>query len=605
MGSEVWHSTQLTIASLFFNAVFTLLVLSLVNFVLQRISPRLVMSQADLLTVYAMVVMVSTISGHTMMGYLLPAIEHAFWFASAENEWEQLFGSYVQSWFAVKDREVLRGFFQGESSLYFPLHLRTWLPPVIAWSGFVIALWMVLLSLSVLLRKQWTENEKLSYPIVQLPIAMTYQPRQFFTNRWMWLGFAISGGITLINGLHYINPSIPYLNVKNQTLARFNTKPWNAMGPLRVSFYPFIIGLMFFTPLDLSFSCWFFYIVGRLQRILGSAVGMQNVYPFEQSIGAWVAFGLTSVWIGRRYYFRIIHHIFSRQQLIDDSREPIKYQLAFLIAIVGMIFLTLFCFYAGMSSWVIVLFFLIYFPMVIAITRSRAEIGPPVHTLIYVDPGRTLVTTLGTRLLGPANLTVLTYLYPLNRCFRTNPMPSELEAFRIAERTGIGYRQMLIGIAVAIVFGIFFTFWIYLHVMYDLGATNKARGWIGYMGWETFNRLQTWLVHPRDPNTAEMGGIATGFFFTVFLMIMKVRFLWWPFHPGGYVLTTGGGLGRSWFAVFTSWLIKFIILKTGGVRLYRKAVPAFMGLILGDYTLGCVWSIIGIVYEMPTYGVWH
>ena len=61
MGSEVWHSTQLTIASLFFNAVFTLLVLSMVNFVLLRISPRLVMSQADLLTVYAMVVMVSTI----------------------------------------------------------------------------------------------------------------------------------------------------------------------------------------------------------------------------------------------------------------------------------------------------------------------------------------------------------------------------------------------------------------------------------------------------------------------------------------------------------------------------------------------------------------
>ena len=166
MGSEVWHSTQLTIASLFFNAVFTLLVLSMVNFVLLRISPRLVMSQADLLTVYAMVVMVSTISGHTMMGYLLPAIEHVFWFASAENEWEQLFGSYTRSWFAIKDREVLRGFFQGESSLYSPVNLRTWLPPVIAWSGFVIALWMVLLSLSVLLRKQWTENEKLSYPIV-------------------------------------------------------------------------------------------------------------------------------------------------------------------------------------------------------------------------------------------------------------------------------------------------------------------------------------------------------------------------------------------------------------------------------------------------------
>ena len=35
MGTEVWHSTQLTIASLFFNAVFTLLVFVLLNLLLQ------------------------------------------------------------------------------------------------------------------------------------------------------------------------------------------------------------------------------------------------------------------------------------------------------------------------------------------------------------------------------------------------------------------------------------------------------------------------------------------------------------------------------------------------------------------------------------------
>ena len=73
MGTEVWHSTQLTIASLFFNAVFTLLVFVLVNLLLQRFIPRLAMSQADLQTIYVMVVMVSTISGHTMMGYLIPS----------------------------------------------------------------------------------------------------------------------------------------------------------------------------------------------------------------------------------------------------------------------------------------------------------------------------------------------------------------------------------------------------------------------------------------------------------------------------------------------------------------------------------------------------
>ena len=78
MGTEVWHSTQLTIASLFFNAVFTLLVFVLLNLLLQRFIPRLAMSQADLQTIYVMVVMVTTISGHTMMGYLIPVLAHTF-----------------------------------------------------------------------------------------------------------------------------------------------------------------------------------------------------------------------------------------------------------------------------------------------------------------------------------------------------------------------------------------------------------------------------------------------------------------------------------------------------------------------------------------------
>ena len=605
MGSEVWHSTQLTIASLFFNAVFTLLVLVVINLPLQRFSPKLALDQADLLTLYAMVVMVTTISGHTMMGYLLPVIVHAFWYASAENDWEQLFTAHVPNWLAVKDKVALNGFFRGETNLYTSSNLTPWLQPVLAWSLFVIALWLVLFSLVVFLRKQWTENEKLSYPIVQLPIAMATNPSNFFSNRWMWAGFSIISIIDLVNGLHYIIPTIPYLNVKNQTIFQFTSSPWQAMGVLRISFYPFIIGLMFFTPLDLSFSCWFFYLFGRFLRIAGSAIGWKTIYPFEQSVGAWVAFGLIPIWVGRKFYLQILKRIVGKTNQISDQSEPISYRFAAAMGIFGIMFLVLFCQQSGMTLWAIGLFFVIYFPMVIAITRSRAEIGPPVHTLIYVDPGRTMVSTLGTRRLGVPNLTILTYLYPFNRCFRANPMPSQLEALRIAEQAKIGYQQILAGIILTIVFGIFFTFWVYIHVMYDLGVTNKARGWIGTMGWEFFNRLQNWLINPRQPDSGEITGITGGFCFTIFLMIMKIRFLWWPFNPGGYVLTTGGGLGREWFAVFLSWLAKLIILRTGGVKLYRQAVPFFLGLILGDYTIGCLWSIIGIVFEMPTYGVWH
>ena len=615
MGTEVWHSTQLTIASLFFNAVFTLLVLVLLNLLLTRFLPRMSMSQADLQTIYVMVVMLTTISGHTMMGYLIPVLAHAFQFASPENEWIPLFGHHIPTWIAVKDARILEGFYDGDSTLYTSATLNAWIPPVLAWSGFVIALWLTLLSVTVFLRKQWTENERLNYPIVQLPLALTSNPKRFFSSPWMWLGFALAGGAELLNGLNYLFPDIPSLPLKGKTIGQFSSKPWSAMGAIRISFYPFSIGLMFFTPLDLSFSCWFFWLLSRVQLIVTDALGARNIYHLEQQTGAWIAFGCIPLWIGRRHYGRILRKVLGIQRarspksetvsVPDDSAEPMRYRTAAGLFTVGMLFLFFFCYQMGMTFWAIGLFFLLYFPLVIGITRIRAEIGPPLHQLIFVDPGRTMVLAFGTRRLGAANLTGLTFLYPFVRCFRAHPTPSELEAFRLAERTRIGYRQLLIGMILAIVFGILITFWAYLHVLYDMGAGSKARGWIVYMGWETFNRLQTWLVSPRETSVPELGVIGSSFLFTIFLMVMKMRFLWWPLHPGGYVLVSGTGMGGLWFPIFLSWLAKAIVLKIGGVRLYRQAVPFFLGLILGDYTLGCVWSLIGLVLQMPTYIVWH
>ena len=610
MGTEVWHSTQLTIASLFFNAVFTLLVFVLVNLLFQRFLPRLAMSEADLQTIYMMVVMLTTISGHTMMGYLIPVLAHAFQFATPENEWIPLFGHHVPTWIAVKSSRILDGFYEGDSTLYTSGTLDAWIPPVLAWSSFVIALWLTLLAVTVFLRKQWTENERLNYPIVQLPLALTSNPKRFFTSPWMWLGFALAGSAELLNGLNYLFPDVPSLPIKGKTIGQFSSKPWSAMGPIRISFYPFSIGLMFFTPLDLSFSCWFFWLLGRIQLIVTDAFGARNIYHLEQQTGAWIAFGCIPLWIGRRHYGRILRKVFGIAQrhgeaAPDDSREPMRYRTAAGLFTVGMLCLFFFCNQMGMTFWAIGLFFLFYFPLVIGITRIRAEIGPPLHQLIFVDPGRTMVLALGTRRLGAANLTGLTFLYPFVRCFRAHPTPSELEAFRLAERSQIGYRQLLIGMILAIVFGILITFWAYLHVLYDMGAGSKARGWIVYMGWETFNRLQTWLVSPRETSVPELGVISGSFLFTIFLMIMKIRFLWWPLHPGGYVLVSGTGMSGLWFPIFLSWLAKAIVLKIGGVKLYRQAVPFFLGLILGDYTLGCVWSLIGLVLEMPTYIVWH
>lgn len=56
-----------------------------------------------------------------------------------------------------------------------------------------------------------------------------------------------------------------------------------------------------------------------------------------------------------------------------------------------------------------------------------------------------------------------------------------------------------------------------------------------------------------------------------------------------------------WFSIFFSFLIKWIILRFGGLNTHRKAIPFFLGLILGEFIVGSIWSLIGITIDKPMY----
>jgi len=105
IASELWYAVY-TLVSPFSNAVFSLAVLLLVNAILKRYAKPLVFTPAELLLTYAMVTMVSTISGHAMMAILMGGLAHPFWFASAENEWTELFLDYIPSWLTVRGKKT-------------------------------------------------------------------------------------------------------------------------------------------------------------------------------------------------------------------------------------------------------------------------------------------------------------------------------------------------------------------------------------------------------------------------------------------------------------------------------------------------------------------
>ena len=596
-----WEQSHPTVISLFFNVIFSVFALALLNLLLKRFLPNRALSRGELLTIYVMLSMASAMGAQDMVQVLIPTIPHPFWFATPENEWADLFFRYIPDWLVVSDKDIATGYFMGESTFYTARNIKSWLTPVVIWSGFIFALVFVMLCLTSIVRRRWTEEEKLSYPIIQLPLEMA-DTDVFFRQKLMWIGLGIAGLMNLVNGLHFLYPAVPNIGGKPYDISSFfNTKPWSAIGWTPVSVYPFVVGLGFFIPLDLSFSCWFFYLFWKGQKVFASALGLQSLprlpYIEEQSFGAYMGLFVFALWISRRHLIRVIRKIFSisRGSDLDDSDEPLSYRAAVLGVILGMAFLITFCYKAGMSIWVILVFFGICFALSTAISRIRAELGSPIHDMPFTDPGRIIASVFGTRRLGPSNLTMMSFLFFFNRGYRAHPMPHQLEGFKIAERAGLNNKRLLIAMIIAVIVGVYVSSWAFLHASYNLSATANWRPQYA------FNRLHGWLAYHAPPDYPAVGAMIGGLALTVCLWTMRMRFLWWRLHPAGYAVSGTWAMNHFWLSIFVSWLVKAIILKHGGLKAHRQAIPFFLGVILGDFIVGALWSIIGIGMHKSMY----
>ena len=59
-----------------------------------------------------------------------------------------------------------------------------------------------------------------------------------------------------------------------------------------------------------------------------------------------------------------------------------------------------------------------------------------------------------------------------------------------------------------------------------------------------------------------------------------------------------------WLCVFVAWLSKLCVIRYGGMNAHKQAIPFFLGLILGDYTIGALWSLLGLYLGVPAYKIY-
>lgn len=604
-----------TTISLFYSSIFNLVVLILINGLLRRYVPKWVFSQSELITIYVMLNIGAALVGHDSIQILVSLMPYTTYFKTPDNKWGSLFADKLPDWLIVKDPVAVKHFYQGGQNFLAPENFHAWLVPVLWWTAFIIVMGGMFLCMNVLLRKQWTEREKLSYPLVQLPLDMTVEGAPLFRERLLWYGFGIAAAIDIINGLATLYPSIPVIPIKTPVLehmeTNFTTRPWNNIGWLPTLFYPFGIGLGMLLPVDLLFSCWFFFWFWKAERIATAWLGYDSIpnMPFvnEQSFGAYMGICVFAIMVSRRHFIDLAKHFIGLKRDMDDTDEPIRYKSAMWFILFGAVFLTVFSRAAGLSAWLIPPFFVIFFAMSIAVTRMRAELGPPAHDLHNGGPDRIITALVGPREIGTPSQSVFSMYFWFNRAYRSHPMPFQLEGFKMAERTRTSYRGLFVAIAVATVFGTFVAFYVILALLYKWGAGSSTLGPPNVpliFGREPWTRMETWVRSPAAPDVNMAIAIVVGFVTTIFLNSLRMKIGWFPFHPVGFAVSSSWSMHRLWLPMFIAWVIKLVLLRYGGLKLYRRALPFFLGVILGECIVGSFWTIWGIIFHLPSYAFW-
>ena len=597
--------------SLFFNVVFILAFVALSNAAVRKLSPPLALNRAELTIVYVILTVGTSIMGHDMLQVLIPIMTVGYWFANPQNHWDTMLDNTTPSWLTIYDKQVLYGYYNGATTLYQRPVITAWLMPILWWTGFVVVLVFVMVCISVLLRPLWAERERLTFPIIQLPLELTNPETSLLRNRLMWAGFAIAGGIDLINGISFIYPSVPTIPMNIDLMRFIPDMPWSGIGWLPVTFYPAVIGLSFLMPLDLLFSCSFFFFWWKLLYVIAAATGVsrgygggitESIFPYanEQMFGGFIAIAFGSMLMGRRYFRQVWQRVLGRPSEVDDSQEGLPFRVALLGVLAGIGLLVAFSVHSQMSLHIAVLAFVIYYLLAIAVARVRAEFGSPVHDFHFTGPDYTIAYVAGTVNLQQHDLGMLTQYFWFNRAYRGHPIADSIEALQMSARARSSPRPMVFALLLATLAAGVGGFWIWLYYAYRFGASSHIVG-AEWFGREAYERLQSWTENPKPANLIAPVAMAAGFAITLALASARTAFVGWPLHPVAYALSSSWSIHLVWTPMLIAWVAKAAVLRYGGLRLYRAAVPLFYGLILGESMVGCAWPLIGLIFKVPTY----
>jgi len=590
----------------------------LINAPLHRFAPRLALAPGELAVILAIGLMACALPSQGLFREFMPLPVAPFNQTGQNPEFRTLFEKMsLPSWlFAVKDihtgdRERVVTAFYGRLQPGERLPWDQWVRPLIGWGVFAFGAMAALVSVAVLLRHQWTVNERLPFPIAQLELMLIAPPEpgralnEVFRSKGFWIALLLVLTVESSSALHHYLPTqVPAIPFQYDFRSIFSDEPWSRLpGWLKSNtIYFTLLGLAYFTQTRVSFSLWGTAVLLAVMRWLidPTAAYLPDAAFNDQQLGAAFAFIGGVIWIGRRQWKEIACSFIGRGKPARGEKTA-AVVLACAIALMIAWLLVVGC-SVGVTLIIVVMILMAH----VITARVVAETGLAfVRVHVGMDQIITalppsLMSTKSAYLYGASHYTYMQSaresatvftMHGLNVVDAAEPSPPPRNIAGILSGT----------MAIAAIACVLASLWCYYHYAQSLDPTDTT-GLINHYGVQ--NWPKTFLVD--FPTQVQRGvyaakaynpwyQIGAGIVVMILLQAMTWRFTAWPFLPVGYLMCTSWYMYSAWLSIFLGWIAKVIILRVGGAKLFNDLKPVFIGLIFGEAMATALWLIVTLI----------
>lgn len=618
-------NTYLGAAHLPPGAIAVLLILLLVINPLMQRAQSSGFSRNELLTIYITCLFSCLVPGHGAENFFVPNLIAPFYHLAQANQSLDFLVPYLKPWFTpalangsydVAGRAIVDGWFMSTPTGAVPW--GAWIVPLLTWGIFILASYFMLGCLSVILRAQWVGREKLTFPLLSLPLAMTEDtdlpnerrvdaiPR-FLRNPLMWIGFDLAIVWQSLNAMGVYFPGWPQIPTMLQANNLFPGALGSSIGELPIAVYPLVVGITYLLNSKVSFSLWFFFWFFKLQLIVALLMGYQaprvightsygiKMFTAYQQVGAFFAFAAILLWFARAHLAHVAKRALGKTAATsEEADEPLSYPVAFWGFVLAFVFIVGWSVAAGMRLDVALLMWLSYIVIAIVLTRVVIEGGllfvqqnwSPLGSFAQLfgsGPGQWLTPASA----APGTIVNASMMFDM----RAFLMPSFMQSFKLAHDRGIRLKPML-GLIFAVIFiTLAMGLWMNVRLGYQNGGSDFEPWFVG-VGPKAGAGMARDLVAGVQAEPANIIWMFVGAVVVYGTMLGIARLPWFPFHPLGYLMGVTYPLYSLWLSIFIGWLCKVGIEHRGGSDAYRKSTPFFLGLVLGNVATIVLWLIL-------------